>query len=89
MLLGSTIVSLKLYEGSRIDFLTGTVGANQDQPGKLFKLFHFERHLIVVVLQQLNDGIRMLQMQAHNAGGVIKLCHSDCVSVMPSRLHRK
>ncbi|KAJ6504392.1 PLC-like phosphodiesterase [Mycena vulgaris] len=30
------------------------------------------------VTQQLNDGIRMLQMQAHNSSGVIQLCHSDC-----------
>ncbi|KIM47796.1 hypothetical protein M413DRAFT_439473, partial [Hebeloma cylindrosporum] len=30
------------------------------------------------ITQQLNDGIRMLQMQAHNASGTIKLCHSSC-----------
>ena|SRR6266545_2979358 len=30
-------------------------------------------------MQQLNDGIRMLQMQAHNSSGVIRLCHSSCV----------
>ncbi|EAU92752.2 hypothetical protein CC1G_01797 [Coprinopsis cinerea okayama7 len=28
--------------------------------------------------QQLNDGVRMLQMQAHDESGVIKLCHTDC-----------
>ncbi|KAH8835454.1 PLC-like phosphodiesterase [Flagelloscypha sp. PMI_526] len=30
------------------------------------------------VTQQLTDGIRMLQMQAHNKNGVIQLCHSSC-----------
>jgi len=30
------------------------------------------------VTQQLNDGIRMLQMQAHNSSGVIHLCHTNC-----------
>ncbi|KAI9444817.1 PLC-like phosphodiesterase [Lactarius indigo] len=30
------------------------------------------------VTQQLNDGIRMLQMQAHNQGGTIQLCHTSC-----------
>ncbi|KAI9460570.1 PLC-like phosphodiesterase [Lactarius psammicola] len=30
------------------------------------------------VTQQLNDGIRMLQMQAHNQGGTIQLCHTNC-----------
>jgi len=39
-----------------------SVMVNQDQP----------------IMQQLNDGIRMLQMQAHNENGVIRLCHSDC-----------
>jgi hypothetical protein len=31
------------------------------------------------VTQQLTDGIRMLQMQAHNDSGVIQLCHTSCV----------
>ncbi|KAF7303270.1 PLC-like phosphodiesterase [Mycena kentingensis (nom. inval.)] len=31
------------------------------------------------VTQQLNDGIRMLQMQAHNQSGTIQLCHSNCL----------
>jgi len=31
------------------------------------------------VTQQLNDGIRMLQMQAHNDSGVIQLCHTSCL----------
>ncbi|KAK7064034.1 PLC-like phosphodiesterase [Favolaschia claudopus] len=31
------------------------------------------------VTQQLNDGIRMLQMQAHNQTGTIQLCHTSCV----------
>ncbi|PPQ67148.1 hypothetical protein CVT25_005749 [Psilocybe cyanescens] len=30
------------------------------------------------ITQQLNDGIRMLQMQAHNQAGVIRLCHTSC-----------
>jgi len=38
------------------------VATNQDQP----------------ITQQLNDGIRMLQMQAHNQSGVIRLCHTSC-----------
>ncbi|KAH9486546.1 putative secreted protein [Psilocybe cubensis] len=38
------------------------LAANQDQP----------------ITQQLNDGIRMLQMQAHNESGVIRLCHTSC-----------
>jgi len=33
------------------------------------------------VTQQLTDGIRMLQIQAHNAtDGTIHLCHTSCVS---------
>ena len=35
------------------------------------------------VTQQLNDGVRMLQSQAHNKSGTIELCHTSCV-----RLHR-
>jgi len=30
------------------------------------------------IVQQLNDGVRMLQVQAHEQDGVVKLCHSDC-----------
>jgi hypothetical protein len=30
------------------------------------------------ITQQLNDGIRMLQMQAHNQNGTIRLCHTSC-----------
>jgi hypothetical protein len=30
------------------------------------------------VIQQLKDGIRMLQMQVHNKDGVIQLCHTSC-----------
>jgi hypothetical protein len=33
------------------------------------------------VTTQLDDGVRMLQMQAHNENGVIKLCHTNCVSL--------
>jgi hypothetical protein len=31
------------------------------------------------VTQQLNDGIRMLQMQAFNLSGIIQLCHTSCL----------
>jgi hypothetical protein len=37
------------------------------------------------VTQQLNDGVRMLQMQAHNNGGTIQLCHTSCVSCIRYR----
>ncbi|KIK94109.1 hypothetical protein PAXRUDRAFT_143574 [Paxillus rubicundulus Ve08.2h10] len=30
------------------------------------------------ITQQLNDGVRMLQMQTHNLSGVIQLCHTSC-----------
>ncbi|OSD03202.1 PLC-like phosphodiesterase [Trametes coccinea BRFM310] len=30
------------------------------------------------ITQQLNDGVRMLQSQAHNSNGVIHLCHTSC-----------
>ncbi|KAI0825002.1 PLC-like phosphodiesterase [Trametes gibbosa] len=30
------------------------------------------------ITQQLNDGVRMLQSQAHNQNGVIRLCHTSC-----------
>lgn len=30
------------------------------------------------ITQQLNDGVRMLQVQAHDEDGVVKLCHTDC-----------
>ncbi|KDQ63324.1 hypothetical protein JAAARDRAFT_188912 [Jaapia argillacea MUCL 33604] len=32
----------------------------------------------VSITQQLNDGIRMLQVQAHNLSGTIQLCHTSC-----------
>lgn len=32
------------------------------------------------VTQQLNDGVRLLQMQAHDNSGDIYLCHTSCVS---------
>jgi hypothetical protein len=48
----------------------------------------FDRALVSVAAnqdynatQQLTDGIRMLQIQAHNASdGTIHLCHTSCVS---------
>ena len=36
-------------------------------------------HQLLLVTQQLNDGIRLLQMQALNQGGTIRLCHTSCV----------
>jgi hypothetical protein len=33
-----------------------------------------------IVTQQLDDGIRMLQVQVHNQTGVLQLCHTSCVS---------
>jgi hypothetical protein len=36
-----------------------------------------------VVIQQLNDGIRMLQSQAHLQNGQLRLCHTNCVSPLP------
>ncbi|KAH9944272.1 PLC-like phosphodiesterase [Epithele typhae] len=30
------------------------------------------------ITQQLNDGVRMLQSQAHNKSGTIELCHTSC-----------
>jgi len=43
-------------------FKVGALASNQDQN----------------VTQQLNDGIRLLQMQALNQGGTIELCHTSC-----------
>lgn len=34
---------------------------------------------VLVVTQQLNDGIRMLQMQAHLSDSVLHLCHTSCI----------
>jgi hypothetical protein len=34
----------------------------------------------ILVTRQLDDGIRMLQIQAHFQNGVIRLCHTSCVS---------
>jgi len=31
------------------------------------------------VTQQLNDGVRMLQLQVHNSSGTLQLCHSSCL----------
>ena len=41
-------------------------------------LFYWYSHFFIVS-QQLKDGIRMLQMQAHNQDGTIQLCHTACV----------
>ena len=37
------------------------------------------------VSQQLKDGVRMLQMQAHELNGGIQLCHTACVSTLVSK----
>lgn len=54
------------YVGTHDSYAIGTPGANlavnQDQP----------------ITTQLNDGVRMLQMQAHNQNGEIRLCHTSC-----------
>jgi len=49
----------------------GILPANQDQN----------------VTQQLNDGIRLLQLQALNQGGTIRLCHSSCSLYDGGTLH--
>lgn len=38
-----------------------------------------------LVTQQLTDGVRMLQMQAHSNSGDIYLCHTACVSARTIR----
>lgn len=42
-------------------------------------------HVVLVVTQQLNDGVRLLQVQAHNLSGAIQLCHTTCVCRMLAR----
>lgn len=42
-------------------------------------------HVVLVVTQQLNDGVRLLQVQAHNLSGAIQLCHTTCVCRMLTR----
>jgi len=49
----------------------GLLAANQDQS----------------VTQQLNDGIRMLQLQALNQNGTIRLCHTSCSLYDGGTLH--
>jgi hypothetical protein len=56
------------------------VAADQDRDGRYQSLqLQTWRHLSLVT-QQLNDGIRMLQVQTHNKSGTIQLCHTNCVS---------
>ncbi|KAJ7293107.1 PLC-like phosphodiesterase [Mycena rebaudengoi] len=52
------------FVGAHNSYAVGTnnLAVNQDQD----------------VTQQLNDGVRLLQMQAHNESGTIQLCHSSC-----------
>ncbi|KAJ3571394.1 hypothetical protein NP233_g3774 [Leucocoprinus birnbaumii] len=42
---------------------------------------------LATVTTQLNDGIRMLQMQAHNQNGEIRLCHTSCTLYDGGSLH--
>ncbi|KAH6916938.1 PLC-like phosphodiesterase [Coprinopsis sp. MPI-PUGE-AT-0042] len=53
------------YVGTHNSYAVGVniLAANQDQD----------------ITRQLNDGVRMLQMQAHDEEGVIKLCHTVCL----------
>jgi hypothetical protein len=58
------------------------VAANQDQKGTSYKresLRFSGSQQLFPVTQQLNDGIRLLQLQALNQKGTIRLCHSSCV----------
>jgi hypothetical protein len=51
------------FVGAHDSYAIGnTLASNQDQS----------------ITTQLDDGIRMLQMQAHNESGIIKLCHTSC-----------
>lgn len=52
------------YVGTHNSYAIGTnnLAVNQDQS----------------IETQLNDGVRLLQVQAHNQDGTIHLCHSDC-----------
>lgn len=52
------------YVGTHNSYAIGTnnLAVNQDQS----------------IETQLNDGVRLLQVQAHNQNGTIQLCHSDC-----------
>ncbi|KAF7784045.1 hypothetical protein Agabi119p4_210 [Agaricus bisporus var. burnettii] len=58
-----SVVSVGSHDSYAIAAGSSNVAANQDQN----------------ITTQLDDGIRMLQMQAHNENGVIKLCHTACV----------
>lgn len=52
------------FVGAHDSYAIGTdLGANQDQS----------------VTQQLNDGVRLLQVQAHMQNNGVKLCHTNCV----------
>jgi len=51
------------FVGAHDSYAIGTsLASNQDQS----------------ITTQLDDGIRMLQMQAHNESGIIRLCHTSC-----------
>jgi hypothetical protein len=56
------------------------VAADQDRNGRYQSLQLQTWHHLSLVTQQLNDGIRMLQVQTHNKSGAIQLCHTNCVS---------
>jgi len=61
------------YVGAHDSYAVGVglLAANQDQN----------------VTQQLNDGIRLLQMQALNQSGTIELCHTSCSLFDGGSLH--
>jgi hypothetical protein len=73
-----------LYPFLLCELTPASVTVNQDQsstlPQNKIKII---AHILTshLVEQQLNDGIRLLQMQAHLENGVIRLCHTSCVSV--------
>ncbi|KAL7007741.1 G protein subunit beta [Cystobasidiomycetes sp. EMM_F5] len=66
----STLKCSRSY--SNVSYL-GTHGSYGIQAGSLAANQHFD------VTTQLNNGVRMLQNQAHNSSGVIHLCHSSCL----------
>lgn len=57
-----------------------TAAANQERNSeRSYYLLGYFTLISVQVTLQLNDGVRLLQMQAHENSGDIYLCHTDCV----------
>ncbi|KAJ8521958.1 hypothetical protein ONZ45_g1379 [Pleurotus djamor] len=54
------------------------VGAHNSYAVGFNNLFANQDH---DVTQQLNDGVRMLQLQVHNSNGALQLCHSTCIAL--------